>query len=90
MVEEVIEAKETLHTEKTPVTVTTDTPIKVSSVVISSGSQEGEAAEGFTREVFEGALDKVSRDEADVADARAALKETGEVPWEEVKRKHGL
>ncbi len=90
MVKEVIEARETLHAEKTPVRVTTDTPVEVSLVVIPSGSQKEEATEGFTREVFEGALDKVSRDEADVADARAELREKGEIPWEEVKRKHGL
>lgn len=50
----------------------------------------GAGSEEFTRSDFEGALDKVSRDEADVADARAALKEEGGVTWEEVKRKHGL
>lgn len=49
-----------------------------------------ESGEALTRVGFEDALDKVSRDEADVADARAALEETGEIAWEEVKRKHEL
>lgn len=58
----------------------------------------------LTEEGFEDALDKASRpvsgrytrivpkseDEIDAADALEALAEKGEVPWTEVKRKHGL
>lgn len=61
MVREVIEARETLHAETTPVEVTRGTRVEVSSVVIPSEPQEEEAAEDFTREAFEGALDKAGR-----------------------------
>ncbi|MBA3702374.1 MAG: hypothetical protein H0W79_06025 [Rubrobacteraceae bacterium] len=61
MVREVIEARETLHAEKTQVKVTRGAPVEVSSVVIPSEPQKEGTAESFTREVFEGTLDKVSR-----------------------------
>jgi hypothetical protein len=90
----ILEAKETLHAETTQVKVTKgapkDTQVTVSSIIIPTGPQKKTDKEDFTRADFEGVLDKVSRDEADAADALAALGEKGEVTWEEVKRKHGL
>lgn len=61
MASEVIEAKETLRAEENQVRVTKGAPVTVSSVVIPAGPQRGETAQGFTRDVFERALDKVSR-----------------------------
>jgi hypothetical protein len=71
VVEKVVEAKEateTLHAEKAQATVThvsvakdMPTRVLVSVVIPSSPSKEPAASEEFTREVFEGALDKASR-----------------------------
>jgi hypothetical protein len=61
MTEEVIEAKETLHAQKTPVRVTSSVPIRATSVVIPAGPQAGKRAGGYTRKNFEGAWDRVSR-----------------------------
>jgi hypothetical protein len=68
MVEKVLEAKETLHAEETPVTVTSGGPVEVGSVEVffsvmvpTTPQVQVSASEEFTRETFEGALDKVSR-----------------------------
>lgn len=61
MANEVIESKETLHAEKNQVRVTKGVSVTVSSVVIPASPQKAEGGQGFTREVFEGALNKVSR-----------------------------
>lgn len=62
MVEQVIEAKETLHAKETQVRVTKGSA-KVFFSVVVPGSSEGTpvVSEGLTREGFEGALDRVSR-----------------------------
>lgn len=57
----VLEAKETLHAERNQVRVTKGAPVTVSSVIIPTSPQTTAATEGFAREDFEGALDKVSR-----------------------------
>ena len=62
-VEKLIEAKETLHAEETPVRVTKGAPAKVffAVVVPTSPQPVSSASVGLTQEGFEGILDKVSR-----------------------------
>ncbi len=57
----ILEARETLHAQKTQVRVTQGAPVTVSAVIIPAGPQSTVVAENFTRNFFEKTLDKVSR-----------------------------
>ncbi len=61
MVKQVLEAKETLHSEETAVRVTKGAAQVFFSVVVPTGAPEETTTDEFTRDAFEGALDQVSR-----------------------------